>query len=469
MKKATGLITIILGLIISSCDKKNASFVNRRTATHEKIEKTKEAQRAKAQAEAKQEEKEEPKQESTDSVVIQPQHQSPPSVLAPSQTPVVDNVIAVVDDDRGSSSVPRLAQSEVLSSQEQVSETTKDKDPAPIPEPVTKPDSEPEFVVKLVDYIPQAKPETMPALSLTLEAPETSAQWWQAYRDLEELSDKDKAIKAQTQNKEFENFERLFEETEEEEAERSKMEKQMKEAEELQRDRLSKEEQMRSFEFAAMQKAEVEQRARLKAAKEEQKAKLKEQGAGLRAYRINLRAEAEKRAYDGSGFEELFNEDKILGAEDIKENTERRQMKESEALQRDRLSKEEQMMNLEFAAMQKAEAEQKARLEERAKIWADYLAEYPGVGIADYYATRPIEAQEEADYWYKRKQEAKRKSEERREIDRETARLLEIKRKREERKREEERQADIRRNKESKAERESRYRKRDIQTIKLTN
>ncbi|GHT75337.1 hypothetical protein AGMMS50222_06110 [Endomicrobiia bacterium] len=72
MKKTIGLITIILGLIISSCDKKNAVLVNRRTASSEKIEKIneaertkaeviKEAQRAKtkAQEEAKQEEKDE--------------------------------------------------------------------------------------------------------------------------------------------------------------------------------------------------------------------------------------------------------------------------------------------------------------------------------------------------------------------------------------------------------------------------
>ncbi|GHT72153.1 hypothetical protein AGMMS49950_10450 [Endomicrobiia bacterium] len=41
MKKTTGLITIIVGLIISSCDKKNAVLVNRRTATPEKVEEIK--------------------------------------------------------------------------------------------------------------------------------------------------------------------------------------------------------------------------------------------------------------------------------------------------------------------------------------------------------------------------------------------------------------------------------------------
>ncbi|GHT72059.1 hypothetical protein AGMMS49950_10050 [Endomicrobiia bacterium] len=50
MKKITWLITIILlGLIISSCDKKNAFLVNRRTATPEKIEKIKEAEKIKAE------------------------------------------------------------------------------------------------------------------------------------------------------------------------------------------------------------------------------------------------------------------------------------------------------------------------------------------------------------------------------------------------------------------------------------
>ncbi|GHT52513.1 hypothetical protein AGMMS49990_08920 [Endomicrobiia bacterium] len=85
-------------------------------------------------------------------------------------------------------------------------------------------------------------------------------------------------------------------------------------------------------------------------------------------------------------------------------------MKEAEERQRDRLSKEEQMISFDFTAMQKAEAEQKARLEERAKIWADYLARYPDV--VDYYTRYPTRAQEEADYWYKREQETKRRDEE---------------------------------------------------------
>ncbi|GHT61624.1 hypothetical protein AGMMS49531_08810 [Endomicrobiia bacterium] len=52
IKKATGLITIILvGLIISSCDKNNAFLVNRRTATPEKIKEIEEAQQAKEEKE----------------------------------------------------------------------------------------------------------------------------------------------------------------------------------------------------------------------------------------------------------------------------------------------------------------------------------------------------------------------------------------------------------------------------------
>ncbi|GHT52382.1 hypothetical protein AGMMS49990_08590 [Endomicrobiia bacterium] len=60
MKKATGLIAIVLtGLIISSCDQKNARLVNRRVATSEKIQEVKEAEREKAREEAQRREEEE--------------------------------------------------------------------------------------------------------------------------------------------------------------------------------------------------------------------------------------------------------------------------------------------------------------------------------------------------------------------------------------------------------------------------
>ncbi|GHT55281.1 hypothetical protein AGMMS50233_04940 [Endomicrobiia bacterium] len=53
-------IFVAFGLVLSSCDKKNAYLVNRRTATPEKVEEIKEAQRAKereakAQLKAKEE------------------------------------------------------------------------------------------------------------------------------------------------------------------------------------------------------------------------------------------------------------------------------------------------------------------------------------------------------------------------------------------------------------------------------
>ncbi|GHT52776.1 hypothetical protein AGMMS49990_09570 [Endomicrobiia bacterium] len=65
------------------------------------------------------------------------------------------------------------------------------------------------------------------------------------------------------------------------------------------------------------------------------------------------------------------------------------------------------MISFDFTAMQKAEAEQK----ERAKIWADHLAGYPS--LANYYARYPIEAQKEADRYYKSEQEIKQSDEER--------------------------------------------------------
>ncbi|GHT50281.1 hypothetical protein AGMMS49990_02390 [Endomicrobiia bacterium] len=52
-------IFVAFGLVLSSCDKKNASLVNRRTATQEKIEEIKEAQRAKEEAQQKAKEEEE--------------------------------------------------------------------------------------------------------------------------------------------------------------------------------------------------------------------------------------------------------------------------------------------------------------------------------------------------------------------------------------------------------------------------
>ncbi|GHT65972.1 hypothetical protein AGMMS50222_06990 [Endomicrobiia bacterium] len=141
MKKVTGLITIILGLIISSCDKKNAGLVNRRTAPHEKIEEieakervrieseqalAKEEERSREQAaQAEKEQKESlAKQEPTDSVVIQPQHQLPPA----------DGVIAA--HDHSISSVPTLAQpaSPLTQASDQV------KGPSPVPEPDSKPE-----------------------------------------------------------------------------------------------------------------------------------------------------------------------------------------------------------------------------------------------------------------------------------------------------------------------------------------
>ncbi|GHT53715.1 hypothetical protein AGMMS50233_00250 [Endomicrobiia bacterium] len=58
MKTKAMLSAIVLfGLMLSSCDKKNASLTNRRHATPEKIEQIKEAQRAKERAEAKAQQK----------------------------------------------------------------------------------------------------------------------------------------------------------------------------------------------------------------------------------------------------------------------------------------------------------------------------------------------------------------------------------------------------------------------------
>ncbi|GHT77172.1 hypothetical protein AGMMS50222_10550 [Endomicrobiia bacterium] len=75
---------------------------------------------------------------------------------------------------------------------------------------------------------------------------------------------------------------------------------------------------------------------------------------------------------------ESFNKDKVIGAEEIADNSDKSEMKEEE---------------------------------ERAKILLAFLAtRHPE--DRDYYTRHPIEAQEDADCWYKRAQEDKRKDEE---------------------------------------------------------
>ncbi|GHT63226.1 hypothetical protein AGMMS49531_11480 [Endomicrobiia bacterium] len=95
-------------MIISSCDKKNAVLVNRRTATPEKVEEIKEAERtkaevikeaqrakAKAQEEAKQEQKEEAqraKEKEEEKLAVTPLESEQVSKQEKVQDPVADPI-----------------------------------------------------------------------------------------------------------------------------------------------------------------------------------------------------------------------------------------------------------------------------------------------------------------------------------------------------------------------------------------
>ncbi|GHT51404.1 hypothetical protein AGMMS49990_05620 [Endomicrobiia bacterium] len=64
MKTKAMLSAIVLfGLMLSSCDKKNAFLVNRRHATPDRIEQIKEAQRVETKAQQKAKEEEEQKKQ----------------------------------------------------------------------------------------------------------------------------------------------------------------------------------------------------------------------------------------------------------------------------------------------------------------------------------------------------------------------------------------------------------------------
>ncbi|GHT41484.1 hypothetical protein AGMMS49921_04680 [Endomicrobiia bacterium] len=153
------------------------------------------------------------------------------------------------------------------------------------------------------------------------------------------------------------NHKKLFERKEEkaqanQEKERAREQAALVKAEEAQQKReaevKAKEEKVKAEEERIRKEAE-EEKAKQEAEAKEEKARVKaekeEQGAELREHRARLRAEAEKEAYEDKGLEELFDDAKIIGAEEIKKNREISQMKEAQ--------------------------------ERKRILWANYLAKYP--------------------------------------------------------------------------------------------
>ncbi|GHT71265.1 hypothetical protein AGMMS49950_07580 [Endomicrobiia bacterium] len=110
--KATLSMFVAFSPALSSCDKKNASLVNRRTATPKRIEQIKEVQRAKA----KEEERLAVMPLKSDSAPEPAQEQDPeqPGQNENTVKEIVTNSAVVVDDDHGARSVHTLAQPQQL-------------------------------------------------------------------------------------------------------------------------------------------------------------------------------------------------------------------------------------------------------------------------------------------------------------------------------------------------------------------